>query len=262
VTPSEVRDPKDVSSLAAAVYRNSFSTRPQVSHIAAVWRDGAGGHRFLRLTDETPTSSHDQFVLGLSRARADAILATGQILRSEPELTHEFLGPPGLRTALAAWRREVAGKTRPVVSVILTSGRTLPRHHPLFREPSTCIIFTSREGEARLAAWAVEANVQVVSVVQPSAAAAIKYLRETVGAATIAVEAGARTTLPLYQPPSVVDELLLSTYLGRTVAARVRGSAFLDPATLDRLFPWHSTPYEVGEPSGPWRFERFAKAHP
>lgn len=259
LTPDTVRDWQDVSTLAKVIYRSSVSDHTGVCHIAAVWRDPHGGHRILRLTANTPEGAYDRFVLGLCRARADAILTTGRILRSEPGLTHDYLGPSTLRHALAEWRLQSLGKTESVRSVILTSGEQLPRSHPLFQGRTRPVIVTSSEGARRLGAWAAAAAVHVVTMAEPSAAQALRFVRESLGARTISIEAGPHTALPLYQSPSLVDELWLSVYLSPTVATSVVGPAFLDPASLDAAFTGHTQPFEVDEPSGPWQFHRFTR---
>ena len=259
LTPDTVRDWQDVSTLAEHIYGASVSSHAGVGHIAAVWRDPHGGHRILLLTADTPRSMYDQFVLGLSRARADAILTTGKILRSEPGLTHDYLGSSTLRHALAEWRTRSLGKTESARSVVLTSGKRLPQSHPLFRGSTRPMVVTSSEGARRLGAWAAAADVQVVALAEPSAEQALRYMSETLGARALSVEAGPQTALPLYQSPALVDELWLSTYLGSAVATSVLGPAFLDAASLDAVFPRRATPFEVNEPSGPWHFQRFIR---
>jgi riboflavin biosynthesis pyrimidine reductase len=259
LTPDTVRDWQDVSTLSEHIYGANVSSHAGVGHIAAVWRDPHGGHHSLRLTADAPGSTYDQFALGLSRARADAILTTGKILRSEPGLTHDYLGPSTLRHALAEWRMRSLGKTESARSVILTSGERLPRSHPLFRGTTRPMIVTSSEGARRLGAWAAAADVQVVAMAEPSAEQALRYLAETMGARALSIEAGPHTALPLYRSPTLVDELWLSTYLGPSVATSVLGPAFLDAASLDAAFPRRATPFKVNEPSGPWQFQRFTR---
>ena len=253
-----MRDWQDVSTLSEDIYGASVSNTG-VCHIAAVWRDPHGGHRILRLTSDTPRSRYDQFVLGLSRARADAILTTGKILRSEPGLTHDYLGPSSLRLALAEWRTRSLGKSDSARSVILTSGERLPRSHPLFNGTTRPMVVTSSEGARRLGAWAAAADVQVVALAEPSAEQALRCMSETLGARAVSVEAGPQTALPLYQSPGLVDELWLSTYLGSTVAPNVVGPVFLDAGSLEAAFPRQATPFEVSEPGGPWQFQRFTR---
>ena len=257
--PDAVATWKDIHEVARTIYRSNVHEDVGLVHVTAIWKDECGGYRTLKLTPETPRSEYDRFVLNLSRARADAILTTGKILRTEPELSHDFLGPPALRRAFGDWRRLALAKENLPLSVILTSGHALNRHHPIFEGPTRPMVFTSTEGRSRLESWAATAQVEVVGVDQPSAKEALAYLLEEWGAKTVSIEAGPSTALPLYRQGSTppIEELLLSVYLGDRVAESVRGAPFLDAGALDQMFPYRSEPYAVREPSGPWQFRRF-----
>ncbi|NNG15852.1 MAG: hypothetical protein HKM89_05165, partial [Gemmatimonadales bacterium] len=213
--PDEVAAWEDVREVARGIYRADAHGEVALLHVTAVWRDECAEYRTLNLTTETPTSEYDRFVLNLARARADAILTTGKILRTEPDLSHDFLGPPALRRAFGDWRRVILAKEHPPLSVVLTSGRTLDRHHPIFQSPARPLVFTSTDGRSRLATWAASVPVEVVGVDQPSTGKALAHLQEERGARTVSLEAGPSTTLPLYEQGSAppIDELLLSVYL-------------------------------------------------
>lgn len=262
--PDEVETWDDVRDVAREIYRSDTHENMGLLHVTAVWKDESAGYRTLNLTPEIPKSEYDRFVLNLSRARADAIFTTGKILRSEPDLSHDFLGPPVLRRAFGDWRRLTLAKERPPLSVILTSGHALTRYHPIFEGPTRPMIFTSPDGRSRLETWARTAQVEVIGVDQPSARAALSYLLKERGAETISIEAGPSTALPLYAPGSTppIDELLLSVYLNDRIAESVCGAPFLDAAELDRTFPYHTEPCVVSEPSGPWQFHRFTRREP
>lgn len=253
-----------IQEVASQIYRSDVGAHEGLVHVTAVWREELGGYRTLNLTPDTPRSEYDRFVLSLSRARADAILTTGKILRSEPGLSHEFLGPPNLRHAFAEWRTVALAKEGPPLTVILTSGHSVDRDHPIFQGPTRAMIFTSTEGRSRLESWATASQVEVVGVDHASMHAAVAFLLGDRGVRTLSIEAGPSTTLPLYRQTSTpsIDELLLSVYLGNRVAAGVRGAPFLDPATLNRTFPFRSDPHLVSEPSGQWQFQRFARWAP
>jgi riboflavin biosynthesis pyrimidine reductase len=262
--PDEVATWEDIREVAREIYRSDTHGDVGLLHVAAVWKDECAGYRTLNLTPEIPRSEYDRFALNLSRARADAILTTGKILRSEPDLSHDFFGPPALRRAFGDWRRLIIAKEHLPLSVILTSGHMLSRHHPIFEGATRPMIFTSMDGRSRLETWAGPAQVEVVGVDQPSAEEALAYLLEKWGAETVSIEAGPSTALPLYRQASapLIDELLLSVYLGDRVPGSVRGAPFLDPAALGRAFPYHSEPCVVSEPSGPWQFQRFTRRGP
>ena len=59
-----------------------------VLHVAAVWETPDGRYRTLRVGEGAIRSASDAVVLSAARARADAIVTTGRILRDEPELMH------------------------------------------------------------------------------------------------------------------------------------------------------------------------------
>jgi riboflavin biosynthesis pyrimidine reductase len=259
--PDEVATWEDVREVARDILQVDADAGVQLVHVTAVWQDEDTGYRTLNIIPETPTSDHDRFVLSLARARADAIVTTGKILRSEPELSHEFLGPPALRRAFADWRKVVLAKQHPPLSVVLTSGRTLDCHHSIFQGPTRPLIFTSTDGKSRLASWAEANQVEVVGVDHPSAGEAVAHLQDERGAGTVSLEAGPSTTLPMYHdgPTRPIDELLLSVYLGPRISGSVRGARFLDREALERAFPFRSEPYVVEEPSGPWQFQRFTR---
>ena len=53
-----------------------------VLHVAAVWAERPDRLTVLEITAQTPKSDDDAFALSLARARADAVLTTGAILRA------------------------------------------------------------------------------------------------------------------------------------------------------------------------------------
>ena len=59
---------------ALALFGDPLRERPALSHVAAVWSPGDGRNRVMKITDRTPKSATDAFVLNLSRARAELAL--------------------------------------------------------------------------------------------------------------------------------------------------------------------------------------------
>lgn len=233
-------------------------TSTGVVHVTSVWRRGAV-YSVLAVGPRTPHSAHDAFVLNLARARADAILTTGRILRREPRLVHRLQGPGRIGEALGAWRRERLGKDRPPVTLVLTSGRGLDFDHPIFGAGTRVVIYTGRRGQWRLESRAADRGVEVVGVAEPSVHGAIELLRFEFGAATISVEAGPSTARRLYEPPVAVDELLLSVCEAPEIPGDARGGAFLDAVELGRIFSRLSAPYRVAAGDGEWSFQRFLR---
>lgn len=258
MTPADVDRADQVDALLAELYgadADALATATGVVHVAAVWQappdQQADRYVTMAICDDAPQSAHDAFALAAARARADAIVTTGRILRAEPALSHELRRP-----ALAAWRRERLVKTAPPLLAVLTSGRDLPLDHPALGAAGTPVIYTDRAGAARLAA---PPRVDVVAVARPDLRGLIAHLRADRGCRTILIEAGPSTATALYEPPVAVDELLLSVFLGQSLPARARARDFVAPARVRACLPGRTTGRDAAEPSGPWRFWRFTR---
>ena len=216
-----------------------------VLHVAAT----GPGMEVLRIRPETPVSAWDRFALSFARARAQAIVLTGKILREEPELRCALRGPGLLPEGLARWRR-AAGLPDPPLLLVLSRGRGLDRSHPAFRSWARPVIFTGREAAA---AMSPPAGVAVVGVGEPSLPAALRWLADR-GCPGISVEAGPSTAGALYEV-GLVDELMLTIYEG-AIDPALRAGALPAPARLEVLLPRSSPGRRVEEPSGTWRFIR------
>lgn len=255
VNVSDIRSSDDVDAMAHCLYGPGYDARrPAVVHVTAVWRRRDSALITLKIQAGTPKSEHDFFVLNLCRARADAIVTSGKILRAERDLHHDLTGPGQVADALASWRRRL-GKSEPPISLVLSSGRGLNLDHPLFRSGTRPLVYTSPEGRERLAN-AGEHGVEVVADTTPSLRSAIDFLRNERQAATIAIESGPSTSIDLYQPPLVVDELLLSIYEEELDEA-LQGGAFLSRKDIEAQFARPETPFRVRSESGCWSFHRY-----
>jgi riboflavin biosynthesis pyrimidine reductase len=255
VLPEDVRTPADVAALGRELLGDDPSLAGRVLHVASVWRDGDGTLRVLRIGPKTPKSRHDAFLLALARARAEAIVTTGRILREEPALTHGPLGPPALRAALAAWRRERLVLALDPWLLVLSSGRSLDPAHPAFHAPLRPLLFVPAAAATGLRERFAETDVRVVSVPVPDVRLALDHLRR-LGARRVTLEAGPTTTRALYDEPVRVDELWLATYQGERPDDEVIGDAFVDGARLAAALPAASEPVTRDEPSGRWCFSR------
>jgi riboflavin biosynthesis pyrimidine reductase len=254
LTPAELTTAADVDALARALYGAS-PHGDGVVHVTALCEAGDGEPRTLLIGPDSPRSDHDFFALNLARARADAILVTGKVLRAEPTLRYDLQGKARAPAALAAWRREIAGRDTPPLLCVLTSGRGLDVTHPAFTSWATPLVFTSPAGAERLA----DAPFEVVPAAEPSARAAVTYLREQRAARCVSIEAGPSTSRSLYDEPALVSELLLSLFLG-AAPAHVVGEPLVPMARVHELLGDGSPHEERHEPSGPWRFQRFLRA--
>ncbi len=83
---------------------------------------------------------------------------------------------------------------------------------------------------------------------------AIELLRQR-GAKSIVLEAGPQTTAQAYSE-KLVDELMLSTYLGPFPEGMNETVAPFDLPALDTAFAQKSGTVEIDDPSGRWTFER------
>lgn len=251
----QMRGPEDIEDAVREIYGRGLSEQRGCIHVTAVWQQSPQELITLKILPEAPRSPHDWFILQLARARADAIVTTGGILRGEPELTHDLpsSGPPW--QALRQWRRQVLGMKRPTYSAILTSGRGLDFGHPLFHSRSVPVVYTGPQAARSLAVQAGK-RVRIVGLERPGIRAVIRHLRDELGAETVSVEAGPSTSGRLYEDPLGVDELMLSVYCGSGLDESVQGGRFLSWERLEELFGARSKAYEVREESGLWRFYR------
>lgn len=203
---------------------------PCVFHVVALWqpppgsslaRDLGPDRRVMHIRPTPPHSDTDTFVLGLARARAEAIITTGRILREEPNVRFEPQGP--WAGALHAWRRAQGLTTPP--RIIVLSRTPLPPHPGL--DPSAEHFPTD---------------------LLP----AIKTLQDQ-GVRRICVEAGPSTARALYGPGSPLTQLMLSTCHAPSLAPEVIGPPLVPEATLARLRA--TRPCTRDEAGIPWTFE-------
>jgi riboflavin biosynthesis pyrimidine reductase len=261
VLPEDVRTPADVAALGRELLGDDPVRAGRVLHVASVWRDAAGVARVLRIGPKAPRSRHDAFLLSLARARAEAIVSTGRILGEEPALTHGLRGPPELRAALAAWRRERLVLAHEPWLLVLSSGRALDPMHPAFHGAARPLLFVPSAAAAALRDRFAATEVRIASVPQPSVRLALDHLRR-LGARRLTIEAGPTTARPLYDEPPRVDELWLATYAGEPPPPEVIGEPFVADERIAAVLPDASAPCEREEASGTWRFERRRRGAP
>ncbi len=225
-----------------------------VLHVVSTWVE-AGVAYVIRITDASPPSPTDFFLLNLARARADAILTTGAILRHEPSLRYDLQGPHA--EALHRWRRAELGRDGPPRVLVLTRG-DIDLDHPAFDSWARPVIVTESAGASRLRSAAQRRNIEVVSVASASASAAIAWARAS-GAATIGLEAGPSTMRALYADPIQVDELMISEFLEPALAHELRGPSLFTPHRNPAAMGSVTAVAERREPSGRWRFSRYVR---
>jgi len=238
-----------VSAVARALYGHDPGPASGVVHVVAVAAPAApeAPLTVMRIEPGTPKSTLDFFALNFARARAQAIVVTGKILREEPELRYDLQGPGSLPRGLAAWRA-AAGLTQPPRLVVLTSGRGLDLRHPALHSWARPLIYTTTEAAAALDGAAVAA----VGVPRPSLRSLLAYLASD-GVEGVSIEAGPSTARALYEPSLAVDELMLSVFQG-PVPPRLIGGELLSPERLDRQLPPRYPASSFQEASGRWTF--------
>lgn len=239
---------------ARDLFGSEFLDPAGVLHVAAVWRDPDGSLAVMAIEPATPRSDTDAFVLELSRARADAIVTTGKILRDEAQLRFQ------LSDEATSWRALTLGKTEPPAVLVLTSGRDPMPRHGSFAEPGIRLLFTSGEGADLLRSQSFESATQIVSVGRPGLETAIDFLRRQLDAGIISIEAGPSTSATLYSPRLIADELLLSIFEAPELSPELRAGALPPLQELELMLPITSSVRELTEASGSWSFRRLRRS--
>ncbi|MBX3271942.1 MAG: dihydrofolate reductase family protein [Sandaracinaceae bacterium] len=236
---------EEVDARARALFGEALGPAEGVLHVVSSVREG-GVHRAIRIGPRAPSSPTDGFVLALARARVDAILVSGAVLRAEPSLVYAR-PDEGLAS--------IRGDRPPPWLCVLTARGELPATHPVWSSWARPIVITGPD-----APLALDARVEVVRLSAPSARAALAHLVDARGCRSVSVEAGPRVAAPLYEPPCAIDELSLSTFEG-ALDARALGGALFDDATLAERMVLAGEA-RVDEASGPWRFARYVRRAP
>ncbi len=221
-----------------------------VLHVTSVWTGPGGRLITLNIGPTTPKSDWDFFALNLARARADAIVVTGRILRHEPDLAYSLAGPAAL--GLRRWRVEHLGKLDPPTLAILTSGRDFDPRHPALHGWARPVLYTTPQGAARMGT----VEMDVVTHDAPSLHRTIGDLRRR-GAGTVSLEAGPSTTAALYDDVIGVDELMLSRFEGEHLPEGIEGGVLMTEAFLEAKLEPLCPSVVRQERSGPWSFGRF-----
>jgi riboflavin biosynthesis pyrimidine reductase len=241
------------------IYGEDLLGEAGVVHVTSVWEAPDGAWRSLRISPTSPRSVTDAFVLALGRARSDAIVTTGAILRAEPALRHT------LPDAASAWRAGTLAKSHSPTTVVLTRRADLDLTHPLFAASSAPVVVvtgddTAAELRDRVAAHGSSHRVEVVGRAQPSLRDVVQWLKAQRACRTVLVEAGPSTSRTLYDDPFVVDELMLSIYDALDLAPAARGEVFArpdDPLRVCLASAEEGTPeFTSQEEIGRWRFRR------
>ena len=252
------------------LYGSEVRDREGVLHVVACWQaddDAPDALRVIRVAPGAPTSPTDRFALQAARARADALVTTGRILRSEPGLDQR-LPPPDTQAGrrLWAWRRETLDRREPARSVVLTRGDARILEHPLLRTGHRPIVLTTPAAapdlqRRRARSPIANADVEIVGLDDLDLRRALGWLRSERQCRTVLVEAGPSSAADLYREPVAVDELLLSVLLEDDVDPASVAAGFATPARVDAIFGAGASVRGrvLHEPGGRWRFSRLRR---
>ena len=251
--------PDEIDERVAALYGDiDWREASGLLHVAAI--HGPSG-RILKIGPDAPPSPIDRFALGLARARADVLVTTGRILRSEPDLVHRYSEASEEDEAIAEWRRRAVGRAeRPRLLVLSETGR-FPIDHPAFGA-SQGVIWTSAAGAAAMGRPPAGFDVVQAEADRDTARDAIASCVRTLAAertdATVLLEAGPSTSNAFYEKSgaSRVDELLLSRFDG-AIAPAAQGPVFVPEYARASLFGAARSRRSIDEASGSWGFERY-----
>lgn len=211
-----------------AVYGEELGRGARIVHVAAVADAKDGRLPVLAVGEGAPQSPTDAFALDAARARTDAIVTTGRILRREPALSHS-LGP-----ASAAWRREVLGEAEAPWTVVLTRRPDDVATHPLFATSSGRILVLTSDAAAPSAPPRGAIVKSLDASDADGLAGAIAYLERALGVRSALIEAGPSTARALYRDDGLVDELLLSRYQGPPLPPEMLVGEFATDAEIER----------------------------
>ncbi|KPK17220.1 MAG: hypothetical protein AMJ62_01785 [Myxococcales bacterium SG8_38] len=252
----ELTDATSVDHAARALFGSSLDSRPSVSHSIAVWRAEENAPlTTIRINEYSPKSDLDFLSLHIGRARADAIIITGKILRDEPTLSYDLHADPRWGDALVSWRERRWGLFEPPWLLILTESGDLDFGHPVFRSWARPLIFTTdRTATRKLAA----APCPVVSDEAPDIQRAIQHLQITRECECVSIEAGPSTIRSLYKRPMRVKELLLSVYLESSLDDRARGEPLIELSEVRAMFR-RETSATHREGTQHWSFHRLRR---
>lgn len=273
-TESNVRTLEEVDARLRQLYGVvDWAAAKGVVHVASIVE---GDRSVIIPGPMAPVSKTDRFVLGAARARVDAILTTGAILRSEPGLRHEPSSEPVENAAFLAWRRQRIGRNDSPQLIVMTESGDLPLDHPAIRAAEAGFVWTSpgwaAQLRSRLGNRIGRLEIVEASPSKEGIAAAIERTMAQPEVETVLIEAGPRAAAPLYshsnshsnshsrskriEGSASCDELLLSGYHGELDRA-ASGPTFVSLETIEACFTAPPSTTEIDEASGRWRFMRY-----
>ena len=246
VHPQDCQSAHQIEEMASAMFGHVLPFEG-ISHVTALWAGPGNELITIAIGEHAPRSAYDRFALNLSRARADAILITGKILRDEPTLRYDFPSE-----AFAEWRRIYAKRDASPRLIVLTSGQGLDPNHPAFSGWPKPMIVTSPDASLPN----LSSYVEVVRLEHLTIDSALQYLQREQTFSLLSVEAGPRTTRALYRAPIRIDEMLLSIYRGLTLSFQARAASLIsETELLEKMIPVAS-PFVADRE---WTFQRYRR---
>lgn len=249
----------EITASACALYGQVPVETAAVLHVLAVAESPGQTAHVLRITPSTPKCAWDLFALRLARARADAIVISGKILRDEPELTY---GAGASGEAFASFRRKALKKPSPPRLIVLTRDSELPLTHPIFEGRWPVTIATTPETARTLRQkWSGAPRIADVPTLwehaAPSLKAVITRVQDTFGpACTVSLECGPSTVAPLYdETPPCIDEIMLSEFRGNIASELLAGCPWRVPPEQS-LYHEVAPPRHIDTVDGTWTFRR------
>jgi riboflavin biosynthesis pyrimidine reductase len=165
---AEVPLPIELAALYGTLRFPAHATRPYVIGNFVTTLDGvvslnvpghAGGGEISGF------NHHDQMVMGLLRAVADAVIVGAGTLRASPQ--HLWIAETTYRSLAEIYQmlRSNLGKTEQPLNVIVTARGELDLHLPVFHSESIpVLIVTTTDGERRLRAQSLPARIQLQAI--------------------------------------------------------------------------------------------------
>ena len=160
-------------------------------------------------------NAQDQFLMGVLRAEADAVMVGAGTLRAEPEhrWSPEYIYPKGL----AAWveLRRRLGKRPNLINAFVTASGDINLEAMVFRSPSIrCVVFTTSSGAQRInGVRAAQPNARLEVVVVGEQTVDLKemlrQLRTAFGVEHLLVEGGP-TLMGDFVAQGLMDEVFLT----------------------------------------------------
>lgn len=144
--------------------------------------------------DVSDFNPHDQWLMGLLRARADAVMVGANTLRSESEhvWTPEFIFPADAE-AFADLRRQEGRKTHPLQVFVTRSGDVTPSAEVFHQPDLTCVVVTTHAGKHAVDALDIPGlQVIVAGDTDVDFGVALSELADVWGVRTVLCEGGPR----------------------------------------------------------------------